>query len=226
VQHDNLVVDASNQDLVLLSSLLKCVCLRFHDLEVGIVHSLTFLIRAILVFVEAHGNDLSNVGVGDRLREIDLDVRLFEVLDSSHGEALLDIGVVCLLTILHVLLGLYRLHWVEGHSSHTRRHRRLRVLRSLQGSRLTQVQIEKLSFVLLALVLVEEESLALAFGVEERDKVGQWLHIQVAWLNKSADRNLLDSLGLLLVQLYIIESHKVVCGYHKVEVVTKQEREA
>ena len=76
-----------------------------------------------------------------------------------------------------------------------------------------KIKIKQLAFELLRVfVLIQEVSLALAFTVNSYNHVGKRLHIKLDWFDKTRDRDLLNCLCLLFVELYIVKSDQVVCA--------------
>ena len=85
-----------------------------------------------------------------------------------------------------------------------------------------KIQSEELAFHLLCvLVLIQEKCLALAFAVDCHNHVRQGLHKQLYRLNEASYRNLLHSLGFLLIKFHIIQSNQVVSRQHEVEIFSK-----
>lgn len=91
------------------------------------------------------------------------------------------------------------------------------------GSRLGQLDLEHLALQLLVLVEVEEEGLTHALTVDSYKGAGKWLKKDTDRFRHIGNGNLLDCLGLLLVQLHVVESDQVVGRQHEVEVVRDHE---
>ena len=88
-----------------------------------------------------------------------------------------------------------------------------------------KIEVEDFAFKLFRiLVLVQEIGLTLALTINGYNHVSKRLHVELNWLNKARDWDLLNCLGFLLVKLYIIECNQIVSTQDEIKIVSNHER--